>query len=262
MRPYLFNTFLGILAFIVLILPFTGKVHDARSIWYKRLTVRGWIVCLAFIGSIVLGYFKDLQNETDEHAKTQSAIIQKHKDDSINKKYNLDIVAALARNGYEYDSTQKKILKAVRDSAKKIIERTTPVNPSLDICDIKDTSKFLVNICASKSTAYNIRLKCYQAFMLNGTYFFVNSETPYFFARNGTLAVDKKFTGELNFTNLNSHTQYVFFLFTGVYTNEENKSFLLNNIYEYDFQKKNWGMENEPYYSQTADFFHKQGLVF
>ena len=66
MRPYFYNVILGLLALVVLLLPFTGKVHDGRyKGWIKGFTKRGGIVCIAFLASIGVNYLKDLQADKD-----------------------------------------------------------------------------------------------------------------------------------------------------------------------------------------------------
>jgi len=275
MKPYLFNAILGFLALIVLLLPFTGKVHDGRFRWFKGFTIRGWIVLAAFIASITVNYFKDLQADKDDIEKNRIVKIEKRQDDSIARKRNDESNAkivttftdALAKHGLKYDSVEKIIQKLVKDSLRKETKVVRSDEPNLDICNIQqgpfhsDTTELLLSLCATKSTVYNIQLKVYQAYELENKFFLVNG-VPDFYAHNGTLAVDKKFIGSINFIKLDHRVRYMEFLFIGTYTNEDNKIFHLRTIYNYDFIKKTWGMENEPYYSNAVTFFHKKGVIF
>jgi hypothetical protein len=127
MKPYLFNIILGFLALIVLLFPFTGKVHDGRFRWFRGFTIKGWIVLAAFIASIAVNYFKDQQADKDDSEKLRLAKIEKRQDDSISRKRNYESNAkivttfaeALAKHGLKYDSAEKAIQKLVQDSSKK-----------------------------------------------------------------------------------------------------------------------------------------------
>jgi hypothetical protein len=204
-------------------------------------------------------------NSQKEQRKNDSA--NRILTDQSNTKIIQTFTSALAEYGLKYDSSERVVLKAVRDSSKKVVEKTSPINPSLDICNIKKDSvengitKFLLSLCASKSTAYNINLKLYEAVVVDEQYFLVGGPNE-FYPKNGTLAVDKTFTWGSNFVNLSNQTSRIEFLFIGSYTNENKKPFPLNLMYEYDFNDKKWGMDTEPNYSKTVDFFHYQGLKF
>lgn len=81
MKPYLYNAILGFLSLVVLILPFTGKVHNNSRKWLSGFTVRGGIVCAAFISTIFVNYLKDIQTDKDDLAKAVAAKVEKRKDD-------------------------------------------------------------------------------------------------------------------------------------------------------------------------------------
>jgi len=126
MKPYLFNTILGILGFIMVILPFTGKIHDGRRRWLRGLTTRGWIICMAFFATIIVTYLKDLQADKDEASKIQQAEIDKHKDDSISRRWNDErnaetvraFTLTLAKYGMKYDSAENVIKKITQHPSK------------------------------------------------------------------------------------------------------------------------------------------------
>lgn len=192
MKLYFFNTILGILAFIVLILPFTGKVHDSRRKWLKGFTIRGWVVCVAFIASIVVNYLKDLQGDINDAQKIQvvknekkqdSAIARKNTDES-NAKIITTFTTALAKYGLKYDSSQKVIKKLVLDSSKKIYYNE--VKPDIDFNETKlieyknDSLKFSFKLICKDAAAEHVYLKSQTMFVEHGRYVKLSPDTMFF----------------------------------------------------------------------------------
>ena len=178
MKQYFFNTILAILGFLIVIVPFTGKVHDGRRKWFKGFTYKGWIICIAFLLSVIVGYFKDLQADAEISNKDNQQKIDKRKDDSIarrrNDESNAKIVRtftlALVHYGLKYDSAEEVIKKLVKDSSKRETKIYYGNHPELEVYNISikkrtsDSLQFRITFITKQAAAYHTTAKVYIVF--------------------------------------------------------------------------------------------------
>lgn len=123
MGSSIYNIILGFLALFILIVPFTGKVYDGMYKALKGLTIRGWLVTVAFLFSILFNYFKDRQVEKEDAKKSKIAKVETARLDSLarkkmdesNKMIINTFTRALAIHGLKYDSVEKVIQKMIKD---------------------------------------------------------------------------------------------------------------------------------------------------
>ncbi|WP_183574343.1 hypothetical protein HDF18_02865 [Mucilaginibacter sp. X5P1] len=273
MRPYFYNAVLGLLALVVLLFPFTGKVHDGRHKgWIKGFTKRGWIVCIAFLASIGVNYLKDLQADKDDYSKIQATKTEKRKDDSIawkrNDESNAKIVStftnALAKYNLKYDSAQKVVLKQVRDSARKVITITREEEPNLVLSAIvlknieNGTYHFNITIVSQKAESEHIFVKLFICSEEDDGYHLMNGITD-FYAKDGTLGAGEQFSFNIDLKNTNQLKSFNFLLL-GKYKSVNGQTIIVNRIYSYDLSLKNIGIPLEPYYSKIKLFFQQNGI--
>lgn len=164
-----YNSILLVLGSATVIIPFTGKVYDGRRKWYKRFTVKGWIVIITFILSLTCSIAKDRETQNEEDLKVGIAKIEKRKDDSISRLANENSTAkvigtfttSLARYGLKYDSTTNEIQKSITTNIEN-----SKLNPVVGILTMdRDTTKSGIDLnyqlCSSQATAYNIKVGIY-----------------------------------------------------------------------------------------------------
>ncbi len=272
MKPYLCNVILGILTSIIVIIPFTGKVHDGRKRWHKRFTFRGWVVVLVFTASIGVNYYKDLQIDKDEAAKIKTAKKEKEHDDSVSRKLNDESNAkivtsftdALAKNGLKYDSAEKVIKKLVRDSAKKVVKIGN--EPNLMISAIRllksENNVYYFNntITSQNATSEHIYIKQYIVVEEKKDSLFLIQGPGDFFAKDGSLDNNQPFSYNVNLTSNNP--QVFYFLFIGKYKDIDGRKLKMNKIYTYDFKLNAFGFPLEPSYSRVRLFFKHNNIRF
>jgi hypothetical protein len=271
MKPYIYNIILGLLTLLVLILPFIGKVHDGRHKgWLKGFTKRGWIVCIAFIATIIVNILKDLQNDRSELAKEATAKIQKKKDDSAFQKRSdataativHSVTIALAQYGLKYDSDEKVIQKIVRDSSRRTINKAQPnlVLSSIIIKTIENNLyHFNLTILSQNAVSEHINVKQYIAVEEQSDTYLLNGPGD-FFARDGGLDANQSFSYNVDLTCIKPKVFY--FLILGSYKNDDGKKFKIGRIYSYDMSLNAFGYPLEPSYSKIKTFFKNHNIEF
>jgi len=264
------NVIIGIATAIIGILAFTNEFPDKKPLNIFKSVLIKLIIFIICSGVILLASIqKDSNNDVQTLNDKAAAKKEQDKRDFANRKLtdqsNAKIVntftAALAEYNLKYDASQKAIIKLVKDSAKRVIQNTTKINPNLDISnivltkDIKDSIDLDLTIAATKATAYNIKSKLSAAIEQNDGLHFIRKNVP-FYPSGGSLSVDNNFTTSIHYkSSIKPH--YIYLHFIGSYTNEDGKFFPIDNIYYYDLTKKNWGLNTEPKYSSVKDFFMK-----
>lgn len=277
MKPYIYNLILGFLALVVVIIPFTGEVYSRKASLIKSFTARGWTVLFAFIISILVNYFKDLQVDKDDKAKDRVTKSEKHKDDPISRKRNDEsnakivntFTSSLAKYNLRYDSTQNQVLRFVRDSAKKNIRVINRNNPEFDIIDINlksiknDTATFSIGTICKQAAGYKINLFCYVVLQNKAktSYEFVSSLNPHIF-HDLQMPGDKDYHFEMFLNKTPKNWGRVFLLFKGNYENLEGKKFNYKKLLLYDIDDKNFGMPFSPYDAEVLAFYADKGIIF
>jgi len=279
MRPYFFNTILGVLAFVVLILPFTGKVHDGKSKWFRGFTVRGWLVCAAFLLSILVNYLKDLQSEKEDLAKASATNVEKRKDDSIARRRNDESSAkivntfteALARHGLMYDSAEKIIQRLVKDSAKRIIKNTFGNHPELAVNNIellrssRDTLLFKTSFYTKQAASYHSTFKVYVVQAEDGKQLYIIPDnTRGIFLKDVLIPLEKVLQMPRTITgnNIQNFRGVFYFVFIGSYSDSDNKNFPFKVIESYSMNEKSFGAVFEPVNSQIINLLHNNGIQY
>ena len=269
MKPYLYNVILGFLAFLILLVPFTGKVHDARNRWFKRLTARGWMVCIAFMLTMIVNYLKDEQAERNDLYKEKSRINEKKADESTSRKLNDEsnaktintFTVALAKYGLKYDSTQKIIQKLIRDSSKKIVRIESAENPNIILHSIildktvYGTYFFKISLFCQNAPSEHINIKLSTICEVGNEYHAFNKLSN-FYSNDGSMARGELFTFSV-VCKTPQTPQAFYFLLNGSYKNAYSNKYKVNRIYSYDLEQKNIGVPLEPYYTEIKKFFEK-----
>ncbi|NQX41247.1 hypothetical protein SAMN05421820_107217 [Pedobacter steynii] len=257
-----FNIALGVLSAVVVILPFTGKVYDDRYKWFKKLTVKGWIVIISFIATIGVSYIKDIY--TDE---------LKQKEDEANKKLDnknkLEIINALARYNLEYDSNQKVIIKLVKDPPKNKTAITYGNYPELAVCNISletntaDSLFFDISFCVGHSTAYDLNLKSHMIINeYNKPLYLVPKSS------NNLLIKGAKLSPKLKLTNnegligsiSNKNKLTVYFLLSGSYKSLDGKYFEYQELCRFSLENNSWGIVVEPYRANLIKYLRQNKI--
>jgi hypothetical protein len=273
MKPSLFNLILTVLAGIVLIVPFTGKVYDGRSKWFKRFTIRGWILCAAVIGSIIVNYYKDEQVETDDLIKADIVKKEKKTDKAMSDKKtnesNAKIVSAfttaLAQYGLKYDSTQKVIQTLVRDSTKKEV-KVVNAQPNINVCGISlvnkgtDSCKFKIEICCKYAPSLKTYMKMNIALEKNDGSMFLCKVSNQFYLHGSGIPADKKLTYFIDIPDILHETARFYFLLLGKYEGENGYKHILNDYTMYDLSKNGYGIPYEPHFSKGLNYFNERGI--
>jgi hypothetical protein len=281
MKAYIFNVILGFLALAVLLLPFTGKVHDGRFRWFKGFTKRGWVVLIAFVVSIVVNYLKDMQADKDEATRIEIAKVEKKKDDSISRKRNDEsnsiivntFTDALAKHGLKYDSAEKVIQKLVKDSSKKEIKYTYGNHPELAIYNIEltkstnDSLIFKVTFYTKQAAAYNTTVKSYLIFEPMGkSLYFIPQTDNVALVKNILIPLDKIL--ELPRYVMGDATTIraikegtVYFVFIGDFFDSDNKRFPFKVIESYSNERK-FGSISESAYINVRNLLHEKGIDY
>jgi len=274
MKPYFFNTILGILGFIIVILPFTGKVHDGRRTWLRGFTTRGWIICIAFLATLIVTYLKDLQADKVDKIKAYQIKIDKIKADSISRKRNDEsnakivnaFTSALAKYGYKYDSAENVIKKIVRDSSKKQIIYGNSPELSMKSIQLKhnnDSLFFDLTLTSIQAASYQINLQMYTIYDQNDDNKYELIPIMNYDIIDGVLIPkDRDFTFTARITGVNSISMKGTFYFAikGNYKDVNKKTYLFNNIFLYEMNSKRFGGTLNR--KSLTDFLRQKNIKF
>ena len=274
----LYNIILGFLALFVLLVPFTGKVYDGRYRAIKGLTIRGWLVAVAFLFSILFNYFKDRQVIKEDAKKSRIAEVEKERADSLakermnesNKMIINTFTHALATHGLKYDSVEKVIQKMIKDSSKKetnIIYGNHPelVVDKIELYDANDKSlHFKISYISHYSTSYHVNIKVYAMVIIKGKKYLVDNFQDVYLS-DAIIPQDKKleFTRQLDGKNDKLTDDAVFyFLFKGNFSDLKGRIFSFKTIDSYSLDSKLFGSSNEPTTNVVISFFRTKHIYY
>jgi hypothetical protein len=278
MKPYLYNLILTVLAGVALIVPFTGKVHDGRFKWFKRLTARGWILLVAVLGSVIITFLKDIQSDKDDANKVAVTKNEKRRDDSISRKRNDESNAsivnsftnALAKNGLKFDSAENVIKKIVKDSTKKVIHNLYGNHPELSVKNIEikthknDSLVFTISIYTKQAATYHTMLNIYTVLELEDKSYYLIPDnrvltiSDLMIPLDATFGIPKGFRGEG--ARLKKGT--FFFIFSGSYFDADSKKFPFKTICSYTLESNQFGSIMEPENTQLKNFLDEKGIKY
>lgn len=237
------NIIIGIATATIGVLAFVNEFPDRRYTKHiKSLEFKLIVFVLATITLIWATVQKDSNTETESiKDKLQAKTDQSKRDlanrmltDQSNAKIVNTFTEALAKYNLKYDSSQKTILKSIRDSSKSTY-------PDVDICNIKltrnrnDSLSFELSLCCTKATAYNINIKTLSiAETEDGAFLLVVGNENLF--ETHRLGVDKFMVAYLS-GKFPKVTNF-YWLLKGTYRSINNKIFPYENIFVYGIKDK------------------------
>ncbi|NHA06977.1 hypothetical protein G7092_24470 [Mucilaginibacter sp. HC2] len=250
MKPYIYNLILAILAGTALIVPFTGKVHDARNKWYRKFTFRGWILFSAVVGSVIVTFLKDDHADRIEIAKNKLAETEKRKNDSIARKINNESNAsivtaftnALAKHGLKYDSVEKVIQKLVKDSINKKTIIVSTIKPDIDINETRylgyknDSLSFSFQLVCKEAAAEEVNIKSQTILKRGSSYERLSVDKAFFppnvkLSKNSVYLIRRPVVVNLRKLDLD----YIYFHVTGYYF-YDNVKYPIDQLIYYNFK--------------------------
>ena len=137
--------FIILISFFTLCISFVsvkGTLSDLKykKKWWKIITKRGWIAIVLTLSVIMLLVWQNYLSEKTNDKKDEALRKEKEKSDSTvtnrikagvdsNRQILFDDLSkALAKQGFEFDSSQKRIERLVKDSSKiRVFEKADPV---------------------------------------------------------------------------------------------------------------------------------------
>ena len=128
------NIIIGGSAIVVGLLAFSNEFGSSKlANVFKRVGVKIFIFILFGSLGVWATVKKDTKAEIESNAKELNAKTEQLRRDSSNKVYNdatnrklfETFTNSLAKYGYKYDSTQNQIIKFIRDSTNKTVEKTS-----------------------------------------------------------------------------------------------------------------------------------------
>jgi hypothetical protein len=272
----LITTFLALSSFIT-----ASNVYNENEKGFKRITKTGsLIISLNLIIIILTGiqYFgnkRELrkseaaavirQNDRDSILRVRydsSLIIMKGKYDTSNIRTIAVVTELLANYGFRLDSSNRRLLKIIRDSSKtKII---LPNDPVLQLCprigiEYRDTREnhnfYNVQICSKDASSSNFYINC--------PYIIGDSVGNLTYIGKLDLPTDLKISKDNSITAFlaipSSFTyKYIYLLFDGTYSNADNtKIFPINDLYYYNENGKTSGLIKGKLKTQISLFIKK-----
>ena len=270
MNTLTLNILIGIATATIGILAFVNEFPDKgffgvlKSITFKLIL---FIICSIVI--ICATIQKDSNADRQTLRDKLGAKNEQHRRDLDNRKLtdqsNSKIVntftSALAKYGLKYDSSQKAVIKFVRDSA-KIINKN---NPELNICDIhtdnpKDTIAIHFTFCSQESTAYNVHIVLYSIIENNNSFELISSDKLY----NGSqIGINLRSTIEkLYWDKRIMASNNLYFLFTGYFTDSSGKIYKYHEMSMYIASLKKTGMPLKSLTDSLITFAHKKHLNY
>jgi hypothetical protein len=244
----------------------TGDIIDKERKGLKAVTIKGWILLVLNFGILLFSVLQYRQNDIDVKQKEEDAnnkqlqrdsilreqynsslYTMKQKYDESHKSIVLTIANALGKYGYQLDSSNKILVKLIRDSSKtKVI---LPDDPVL-IIDPTDGIKLLneangihhyqISVLSTNASSAFFNIKC----------FFVVADSLgnyYFVKQLDLLSKDDKIPKDFSkgvFYEYSPRLAYSFLyvLLRGNYKNYDGtKSFEINDLYYYNKIGKTFG---------------------
>ena len=269
MKPSYYNVALALLGLFALVLPFTGKVHDGRKVWYKGFTNRGWALIIAGFLGVISSYLKDELTDEIERGKDHIRLTKANNDKFENARTlsqsNANIIksftSALAIYGLKYDSSERNIKKILFSGSKKT-QYTDSEKPELlltSLTSIVNGNKrdFECELNARNSEAQNIDVVLAIADSINGKLRLMTSKVR-IIGKGSNLSTGEglKMGFHENFAGLAPDKDYFFMLY-GTFTNRHKKQFSVRKYYVYDYKFNALSQANEPYFSLQKRFFDK-----
>lgn len=250
----LFQYIILTIQFFILIIPFLGKaaLYDKRKKILKRFSARGYtlivLATLLIVSTIIQNQIVDNINRVKDE-KFQNAITIR---DSINQSKNegeaFKTKEMLARYGYKVDSTNKQIVKTLRDSS---LRKTTIINgdaPFLTTCDMhvkRDDStalKIMYSLCSKDAASYNIAIQR-DVFALNPkeNIYSIISVGDFLFLPNTSFPKEEGVTASFDISKPDMKNRVYYFRIYGTYYKSDNTPIGIDKFFSYDLIDKQFG---------------------
>ena len=249
-----------IIAFLVAIsalLSSIWEIIDREKKGLKYITKRGWIIIGLNASVIIFSVLQYNQNEIDvkqkeDEAKTEqtqrdsilrnrydsSLYVMKQKYDSSHANIIRTLASALGQYGYKLDSSNQKLEKLIKDSAKtKVI---LPNDPVLTLCSngirLIDTTDnkhhYGISFCSNDAGCTDFKIKIYV--VLFDTINNYSYAGLYDFPSDSQIPKDIKYELYFDITDNLIYTK-LYFLVKGTYKNiERTKTYPTNIMYYYN----------------------------
>lgn len=235
----------ALISAIVAFISATDKIYDNRHKGLSGITKRGWLYVVFSAILVALpplqNYIQDIQTTADQNirdsamrASYDSSILKmKHNYDSSNK-VTVEVLAdILGKYGYTLDSTNKRLVKLIKDSAKTKV--FMPDNPVVYISSFKflghveDYNKYeiIIQSADAGSCDYKIKLSVVTTDTATSHMFYLHSLKPI-----STESMFKEQSMNFEFKIHQNNDPIVAIWFRGTYKNvDKSKTFSVNNVY-------------------------------
>ncbi|MDB5143901.1 MAG: hypothetical protein JWQ66_2614 [Mucilaginibacter sp.] len=270
---------LGICAATIGILAFANEFPDKKYLEkIKTLPFKLIVFLIATIIGVCATIKKNSLSDEEKLAEKLNSKLEQHQNDLANRKLtdqsNAKIVntftSALAKYNFKYDSSQKTIIKLVRDSAKKETKITYVSHPELGIDNIQlkkitnDSLILTIGFFTKQAACYHTVVKTYTAWGEdNLSYHFIPESKPNFIndvliPLEKVLMLPRIITGDIN--QIKNGT--IYFLFLGYYFDSEGKKFPFQTISTFNLINKEFGTVTEPANSELRKLFKQQRISY
>jgi hypothetical protein len=174
---------------------------------------------------------------------------------------------ALARYNLKYDSTQKVVLKFVRDSAKKETKIIYGNRPELEVDDIsfskdlKDSVR--IKFTSKQATSYNVTIKINCVVQESDKPAYIINRFQEAYLNDIIVPSDKVFQLTEQIEGLNNFNRPIFyFIFIGSYKDIDKKTYIFKGIFNYNSITKSFGPVTEPTTSSLIKFINDRGIIY
>jgi len=275
-----YNYLIGFFSLIVLIIPFFGKLLDNRHKWYRRPTIRAYVLLVSFA---LAGFFSaskenyvELEtNRVAEIARKADAMQSKRLTDSIRRsddsvarermaKSNLDIIKTFESFDQRRDLSETRNKQTIIDSLKNEIKKVKIKGAELVIGQITveqrgDTVKFVTVFSSNHSAAIDVTVDDFLAAEVIGQYALelLPESTSKLIGVEIPMNSPREYTRELIITQ---KLRVVYFAYRIKYGTVKGDTTYLTKIYQYTFSDKRSGETLEPIRSNVLAFFKKSGI--
>lgn len=157
-------------------------------------------------------------------------------------------------------------MQLIRDSAKRIINVKSDIQPVLDISNMfLDSIRYPVHYLriqarCRKASAYKVTVRLHTISETNSGFHFFKGNSEYLF-KNIDFAVDMTITTPpIEFNEPDRTVKRFHFMFIGTYENLNGKKIPFRQLLNYDMIDKRMGYLVEPYNSQVIEAFVRNGI--